>query len=130
MKLAIGTQPVLQWQVEKLVIASISLLTSVCACMHKDYIYMITVEPPNKGHFGASHVVLCREAVLFRNVLVLWGRYSEECPLQKDHPSLGGSFIRGSTACISHTHTHMQLHRLPVKHYLHSESCWHRLNIV
>ena len=34
-----------------------------------------TAEPPNKGHFRASHVVLCREVVLFsevQNVLVLW----------------------------------------------------------
>ena len=27
---------------------------------------IITVEPPNtEGHFGAGHVVLCREVVLF-----------------------------------------------------------------
>ena len=33
------------------------------------------VEPLNKGQFGASHVDLCREVVLFfevQNVLVLW----------------------------------------------------------
>ena len=26
------------------------------------------VEPPNKGHFRAGHVVLCREVVLFSEV--------------------------------------------------------------
>ena len=30
--------------------------------------YLSTVMPPNKGHFGASHVVLCRETVLFSEV--------------------------------------------------------------
>ena len=33
-----------------------------------------TVEPLNKGHFGAGHVVLCGEVVLFsevQNILVL-----------------------------------------------------------
>ena len=33
-----------------------------------------TVEPPNKGHVGTSHFVLCREVVLsseIKNVLVL-----------------------------------------------------------
>ena len=39
------------------------------------------VEPSNKGHFGASHVVLCRKLVLFsevQNVLVQWEWYFEE----------------------------------------------------
>ena len=43
-----------------------------------------TVEPLNKGHFGAKYVVLCREVVLFsefQNALVLWEWYFEECPL-------------------------------------------------
>ena len=43
-----------------------------------------TVEPPNRGHFGASHVVLCREVVPFSEVqyvLVLWEWYFEECAL-------------------------------------------------
>ena len=34
-----------------------------------------TVEPLNKGHFGTSHFVLCRDVVLsleVDNVLVLW----------------------------------------------------------
>ena len=31
-------------------------------------IELCTVEPPNKGHFGASHVVLGREIVLFSEV--------------------------------------------------------------
>ena len=59
-----------------------------------------TVEPLNKGHFGASHIVLCREVVLFsevHNMLVLWEWYFEECTLQRGRPFLGGSFIGGST---------------------------------
>ena len=43
-----------------------------------------TVEPPNKGHFGTSHFVLCREVVLFsevKNVLVQWEGCPEMCPL-------------------------------------------------
>ena len=47
---------------------------------------MCTVEPPNKWHFGAGHVVLCKEVVLFsevENVLVL---SFEECPLQRGCP--------------------------------------------
>ena len=66
------------------------------------------VEPPNKGHFGASHVVLYREAVLFsevQNVMVLWEWYFEECPLQRGRPFLGGSFIRGSTVDTLPTQT-------------------------
>ena len=57
-------------------------------------------ETPNKWHFVASHVVLCREVVLFlevQNVLVLWEWYFEECPLQRGRPFLGVSFIGGST---------------------------------
>ena len=57
------------------------------------------VEPPNRGYFEASHVVFCREVVLFsevQSVLVLWEWYIEECPLQRDRPFLRGSFIRGS----------------------------------
>ena len=37
--------------------------------------YHITLEPPNKGHVGTSHFVLCREVFLsleVENVLVLW----------------------------------------------------------
>ena len=55
------------------------------------------ITSPSKGHFGASHVVLCREVVLFsevQSVLVLWERYFEECPLQRG--SAQGSFIGGS----------------------------------
>ena len=68
-----------------------------------------TVEPPNKGHAGTSHFVLCREVVLsleVENVLVLWEsehlgpqdvsfieRLFLLCPL------FGGSTIRGSTVC-------------------------------
>ena len=40
------------------------------------------------------------EVVLFlevQNVLVLWERYFEECPLERGCPFLRGSFIRGST---------------------------------
>ena len=43
----------------------------------------MTVEPLNKGYFGASHVVIFR--------LVLWERYFEECLLQKGRPFLEGS---------------------------------------
>ena len=59
-----------------------------------------TVEPSNKGHFRASHVVLCREVILFlevQNVLALWEWYFEECPLKRGRPFLGGFFIGGST---------------------------------
>ena len=60
-----------------------------------------TVEPPNKGHFGTSHFVLYREAVLFlevKNVLVQWEGCAEMCPLQGGCPFLRGSFIRGPNA--------------------------------
>ena len=43
-----------------------------------------TVEPPNKGHFGDTASVLISEVVLFsevKNVLMLWERDPEECPL-------------------------------------------------
>ena len=69
-----------------------------------------TVEPPNKGHFGTSHFVLCRDVVLsleVDNVLVLWEserlgpkevsfieRLLLLCPLFR------GSTIRGSTVII------------------------------
>ena len=36
-----------------------------------------TVKPPSKGHFRISHIVLCREIILFlvvKNVLMLWER--------------------------------------------------------
>ncbi len=42
------------------------------------------VEPPNKGHLGISHFVLCWEVVPFsevKNVLLLRERGPEECPL-------------------------------------------------
>ena len=29
---------------------------------------LLTVEPPNKGHIGTSHFVLCREVVLSSEV--------------------------------------------------------------
>ena len=47
-----------------------------------------TVEPPNKEHFGACHVVLCRGIVLFSEVqnVFLWEWYFEECPLQRGCP--------------------------------------------
>ena len=44
-----------------------------------------TVDPQNKGHFGAGHFVPCREAVLFlevTNALLLWERVPVECPLK------------------------------------------------
>ena len=62
--------------------------------------FKYTVEPPNKGHFGISHVVLCREVVLFSEVQNVWEWYFEECPLQRGCPFLGGSFIGGSTVVI------------------------------
>ena len=60
---------------------------------------MITVEPLNKGHFGTSHFVLCKEAVLcseVKNVLLQWEGCTEGgCPF------LGESFIGGSTVPLS-----------------------------
>ena len=48
----------------------LDLSTMVLTAMTPLYHSMIdggyTLEPPNKGHFGTSHFVLCREAVLFR----------------------------------------------------------------
>ncbi len=46
-----------------------------------------TMEPLNKGHFGTSHFVPCREAVLFsevENVLHIhfWGYW--KCPLYRE----------------------------------------------
>ena len=38
--------------------------TSLSSALHT-----LNTEPPNKGHFGASHVVLCNEVVLFSEVL-------------------------------------------------------------
>ena len=64
--------------------------------MHKSY---NTVEPPNKGHFGTSHFVLCWEVVLFLEVKNEWERCPELRPLLGGCPYLGGSFIRGSTVC-------------------------------
>ena len=63
------------------------------------------MEPLNKGHFRASHVVLCRGVVLFlevQNALVPWERYLEECPLQRGRPFLKGRFhcISGGTVVI------------------------------
>ena len=55
------------------------------------------------GYFGASHVVLCREAVLFSEVqyvYMLWERYFEECPLQRSRPFLRGSSIGGFTVSL------------------------------
>ena len=66
-----------------------------------------TVEPLNKGHFGASHVVLCREVVLFSEVQNVWEWYFEECPLQRGCPFLGGSFIRGSTVNALRCHANL-----------------------
>ncbi len=41
----------------------------VCVCMYvRTYMYECTVEPPNKGHLGISHFVLCLEVVLFSEV--------------------------------------------------------------
>ena len=34
--------------------------------------YVYTVEPPNKGHFGTCHFVHYSEVVLFLNVLLPW----------------------------------------------------------
>ena len=58
--------------------------------------FVSTVEPPNKGHFGTSHFVLCREAVFFsevKNVLVQWEGCAEMCPLQGGCLFLGGSTV-------------------------------------
>ena len=68
------------------------------------------MEPPNKGHVGTNHFVLCREVVLsleVENVVVLWEsehlgpqdvsfieRLFLLCPL------FGGATIRGSTIII------------------------------
>ena len=64
---------------------------------------VISVEPLNKGYVGASHVVLCREVVLFskvQNVLVLWEWYLKSaCPLQ-----IGCPFLRGSLYCANMIH--------------------------
>ena len=68
------------------------------------WLHRITVEPPNKGHFGTSHFVFCREVVLFsdvKNVLLQWERGIEQCPLQRGCPFLGGSFIGGSTVILT-----------------------------
>ena len=48
-----------------------------CFVLTLGWLYCCTVEPPNKGHFGTSHFVLCREGVLFsevKNVLLKWER--------------------------------------------------------
>ena len=68
-------------------------MTATCGCMvstklnpHNSYGILYTVEPPNKGHFGAHEVVLISE--VRRNLVSFVGR---------SHPFLKGSFIRGST---------------------------------
>ena len=58
------------------------------------------MEPPNKGHFGTSHTVLCRGAVLFsevKDVLVHWEGCAEMCG---GCLYLRGSFIGGSTVLL------------------------------
>ena len=43
------------------------------------------MEPPNKGHFGSSHVnILCREVVLFLEILVLWECYTLKSVLYRE----------------------------------------------
>ena len=66
-----------------------------------------TVQPPSRGHFGASYFVPCSEAVLFSEVemyvtpyrstlLEIWRvSFEERLPLS------GGSFIRGSVPLYS-----------------------------
>ena len=53
------------------------------------------VGPPNKGHFGGSHVVLCREVVLFLRSKMYWS-YGNRVSFMSGCPFLGGSFIGGS----------------------------------
>jgi len=63
-------------------------------------VQICAVEPPNKGHFGTSCFVPCREVVPFsevKDVLIPWERVPEQRPLLGGCPLLGGSFIRGST---------------------------------
>ena len=55
------------------------------------------MEPPNKGHFGVSHFVLCREAVFFSEVQNILVRYSkspnEECLYREVIPFLEGPLL-------------------------------------
>ncbi len=65
---------------------------------------VIVEEPPNKGHFGTSHFVHCREVVLFSEfVSVLhvhsWG-YWGSVLCKRGCPFLGESFVRGSTVLL------------------------------
>ena len=46
-----------------------NLTVITCTCIVKP---TYTVEPPNKGHIGTSHFVLCRLSLEIKNVLVLW----------------------------------------------------------
>ena len=49
------------------------------------------MEPPNKGHFKASHVVLCSEVVLFSEVVfILWERYFKSVLYREVVPFLEG----------------------------------------
>ena len=39
--------------------------------LHGFQLSVYTVEPPNKGHYGAGNFVLCREVVLFSEVQIV-----------------------------------------------------------
>ena len=65
-------------------------------CANFSSIYEFTVAPPNKGHFGAGHAILCREVVHFSEVQ-MYGNGTLKCPLQRGRPLPGGSFIGGSS---------------------------------
>ena len=55
------------------------------------------MEPPSKGQFGISHLVLWRKVVLFSEVIPMQWESGREHPLLGGCPFLGGSFIGGST---------------------------------
>ena len=67
---------------------------TVVSCDAEQY----TVEPPNKGHFGAAMLSFVGRLSFseVQNVLVLLERSFEECPLQRGRPFLEESFIGGS----------------------------------